>query len=156
MPNLQDLPSSSGTYILELYVEHSLSLTIGSLDQHQMAAGYCFYIGSARGAGGLRSRVGRHLRGDGAPHWHIDYLRAAAEVREVYYMVTDRTLECEWSRALAQLSAAFIPVPHFGASDCRSGCEAHLVAFPRRADVAHVRRLLGQITSTPIVSLRFR
>ena len=25
---------------------------------------------------GLQARVGRHLRGDGTRHWHIDYLRA--------------------------------------------------------------------------------
>jgi Uri superfamily endonuclease len=100
--------------------------------------------------------VGRHLRGAGALYWHIDYLRTVSEVRAVFYTVTDKALECGWSQALAQLPHAFIPVPHFGSSDCRSGCAAHLVAFPRRADLAEVQHVLGQVAGAPLVRLRFR
>ena len=150
MPDFHDLPSVHGAYVLPLFISRSQAIIIGRLGQHCLPVGHYFYVGSACGAGGLRARVGRHLRGDGARHWHIDYLRGAAEVRNVFYTVTDTSVECLWSQALAQLPNAFIPVPHFGASDCRSGCRAHLVALPRRADVTRVPRFLAQITSTPI------
>jgi Uri superfamily endonuclease len=100
--------------------------------------------------------VGRRLRGDSARHWHIDYLRACAEVRAVFYTVTDTPLECAWSQALAQLPQVFIPVAHFGASDCRSGCAAHLIGFSHRVDIDRVPRLLASISSTPIGSLYLR
>jgi Uri superfamily endonuclease len=129
---------------------------IGRLGQHRLPVGHYFYAGRAHGAGGLRARVGRHLRGGGTRHWHIDYLRAVGEVQAVLYTVTDRTLECAWGQALAQLPHAFIPVPRFGSSDCRSGCAAHLVAFPRRADLAGVQHVLGQVACLPLVSLHFR
>jgi len=154
MISLPDLPVSPGTYALHLLVSRARLIGIGRLGQYRVPIGDYFYLGSARGAGGLRARVGRHLRGDGALHWHIDTLRAAAEVREVFYTVTDIPLECLWSQTLAQLPEAFIPVPHFGASDCRSGCGAHLVAFPRRADFAATLRFYrhfssGQLSSSP-------
>ena len=156
MLDFRSLPASRGTYVLHLLVPHPQSLMIGRLGQYSLPVGHYFYVGSARGAGGLRARVGRHLRSGGAWHWHIDYLRAVSEVQAVFYTVADRMLECAWSRALAQLPRAFIPVPHFGSSDCRSGCGAHLVAFPRRADFAVVQHVLDQAAGVSLVRLRFR
>ena len=156
MYEIPTLPASHGAYVLSLFVSQPQQITIGRLGQFNLPAAHYCYVGSARGAGGLRARVGRHVRGDGTPRWHIDYLRAVAEVREVFYTVTDNPFECEWSQALAQLPHATIPVPHFGSSDCRSGCAAHLVGFPRRADSDRVPHILTQITPTPIGFLRLR
>jgi Uri superfamily endonuclease len=156
MLDFRYLPPSCGVYVLHLCVSRSQLLAVGCLGRPNLPVGHYFYVGSAHGAGGLRARVGRHLRGAGALHWHIDYLRAVSKVRAVFYTVTDRMLECTWSQALAQLPRAFIPVPHFGASDCQLGCSAHLIAFPGRGDIGSVPRLLAQITPLPIVSLRFR
>jgi len=153
MLDFRDLPAAHGAYVLPLIVSRPQSITIGCLGQYRLPAGHYFYVGSARGAGGLRARVRRHLLGGAAPHWHIDYLRAGAEVHEVFYTVTDRALECEWSQALAQLPQAFNPVPHFGASDCRSGCAAHLIAFPCDADIFNIQRALGRAAHTPLVQL---
>ena len=151
---IHELPGSRGAYVLHLYISHSQPLTIGRLGQYRLPVGHYFYAGSAHGAGGLRARVGRHLRGAGTLHWHIDYLRAVVEVPEVFYTVTDRARECEWSQALAQLPRAFIPVPRFGSSDCRSGCSAHLIAFPRRTNLSDVRRVLSQVACGPIAHIR--
>jgi Uri superfamily endonuclease len=156
MFDMHELPAARGAYVLHLYVSHSRPIMIGRLGQYSLPVGHYFYAGSARGAGGLRARLGRHLRGAGTLHWHIDYLRAVVEVQAVFYTVTDKALECEWSQALTQLPHAFIPVPHFGSSDCRSGCSAHLVAFPRRADPAGVQDVLEQAGGVPVVHLRFR
>jgi Uri superfamily endonuclease len=154
MIKVQDLPVAPGAYALHLSLARSQIIRVGRLGRHHIPAGHYLYCGSAHGAGGLQARIGRHLRGEGVVHWHIDTLRAVAGVQGIFYTVTDRALECEWSQALARLAHAFIPVPRFGATDCRSGCRAHLIAFPRRADVAGVPQVLASMTPTPIVSLR--
>jgi Uri superfamily endonuclease len=154
MLDVHGLPSSGGVYVLHLSISRLRLVTIGRLGQQHLPAGHYLYVGSAHGAGGLRARVGRHLRGDGALRWHIDYLRAAVEVQDAFYTVTDKALECQWSQALARLPGAFIPIPHFGSSDCRSGCAAHLVGLPRHADLAGVLQALDQSDCAPIVRLR--
>jgi Uri superfamily endonuclease len=155
MSDFYDLPAARGSYVLHLCVSHPRLLIVGRRGPHSLPAGHYFYAGSAHGAGGLRARLGRHLRGDGAVHWHIDYVRAVAEVQTAFYTVTDDALECAWSQALAQLPRAFIPVLHFGSTDCRSGCAAHLVAFPRRADCAGVPQVLAQAAGVSLARLRF-
>jgi Uri superfamily endonuclease len=154
LSNFVDLPPAGGAYVLHLAVFFARPLVIEHLGRQHFPAGHYFYCGSARGAGGLRARVGRHVRGDGQPRWHIDYLRAVAEVREVFYTVTDIPLECAWSQALAQLPEAFIPTPGFGASDCRSGCGAHLIGFRSTSQFDRITAALAARTLTPIVSLR--
>jgi Uri superfamily endonuclease len=150
---LPALPVAPGVYVLHLSLAHSHAIAVGSLGEQYLSVGNYFYVGSACGAGGLRSRVERHLRGDGRPHWHIDYLRAVAQIRNALYTVADTPFECRWSQALAQLPQAVIPVPHFGAGDCRSGCRAHLIAMPHRSDIARVQLALQEITPSPIESL---
>lgn len=38
------------------------------------------YAGSARGAGGIAARLGRHFRRDKTVHWHIDELTVMADL----------------------------------------------------------------------------
>lgn len=140
----QPLPKVPGTYALFLHLPESRQLPVGGLGELFFPAGEYVYLGSAFGPGGLRARLGRHLRGDGTPHWHIDYLRKLAQASGHCYVIADQEvqrppklsqgpgrekLECRWSQALAALTAASIPAPGFGASDCTSRCPAHLVAF---------------------------
>lgn len=153
MSDMQILPAFHDIYVLHLFLSRPQALVIGRLGQHHLSAGHYFHVGSAGGAGGLRSRIGRHLRGNGKRYWHIDTLRAAAEVRELLYTVTDTPLECTWSQALARLPEAFIPIPHFGAGDCRSGCAAHLIGFRSIARPDRIETALANLTPTPIVSL---
>jgi Uri superfamily endonuclease len=138
---IQTIPVDPGTYLLWLYISQSQKLNIGRLGDFTFIAGEYIYLGSARGPGGLRARLGRHLRGDGKIRWHIDYLRAAAQVRGFGYVNHGRgtmeraPTECDWSQKLAapngaDLPDAHVPIPRFGASDCQSGCTAHLIYFP--------------------------
>lgn len=150
------LPTASGTYVLVLEVKRTRVLTIGRLGEVRLPVGVYAYAGSALGSGGLRSRLGRHLRGDGTPHWHIDYLRAKARVFGCFYTVSDTSLECVWSQALVALPDATIPVPGFGASDCRSGCEAHLIALPQPVNVSNVRRILEAVALSTVVVVQPR
>lgn len=134
-PCISALPASTGTYALQLHLSHSQQIQVGKFAQTIFPAGNYIYLGSAFGPGGLRARLGRHLRGPGKPHWHIDYLRCKAEVQDAGYVLAEhedsqKPLECIWSQALSRFSEAFIPLAGFGAGDCHSGCRGHLVGFP--------------------------
>ena len=122
------IPSNKGTYGLYLCLTRSKTIIIGKLGQFDFPRGAYIYIGSARGSGGLRSRLERHLHGSTRNHWHIDYLRKDAEVQGFLYLINNRNYECLWVQALIELSGAYIPAPGFGSSDCHK-CRAHLIAF---------------------------
>jgi len=131
-----DLPALPGSYVLELFLTQDADLAVGRLGKARFPTGAVLYLGSARGPGGLKARLGRHLQNGKVthPHWHIDTLRGIAQVRAVAYLVQPEValvtpLECLWSQALAQFPGSCVPLPGFGVSDCRSGCPAHLIAF---------------------------
>jgi Uri superfamily endonuclease len=144
------LPAEGGCYVLVTCLPRAQSIAVGRFGKVLFPRGTYLYAGSAFGLGGLRSRVGRHLRGDGILHWHIDYLRAAAEVRGCFYTVTDRPLECEWSQALAALPNATIPMPRFGSSDCRSGCRSHLITFSTGIRLTIIQRVLADVAGRAV------
>jgi len=133
---MTSIPTSAGVYALLLVLIEPVTLNVGRLGEAPFPAGDYVYLGSARGPGGLRARLERHIQGDTSkPHWHIDYLRRRAVVYGYYYQVLGSgappiSLECAWSQAVVALPGAITPLPRFGASDCSAGCAAHLVAFP--------------------------
>jgi Uri superfamily endonuclease len=142
------LPTVSGTYALLLHIAQPERLTIGKLGIVTFSAGEFVYVGSAFGSGGLRARVGRHLRGGGRQHWHIDALRAHATIRGVCYTAVTTHLECAWCQTLIVLPDACIPVPGFGSSDCTAGCAAHLAYFPSGINTKRMQLLLMQTTDS--------
>ena len=126
------LPASAGAYWLVLRLPEPSMLHVGRFGTVAFPAGWYVYTGSARGPGGIHARLGRHLRGSPRPRWHIDALRAVAQPALWGWTTSpspDLPWECRWAQALATQAAARIPLPGFGASDCRSGCPAHLVGF---------------------------
>jgi Uri superfamily endonuclease len=139
------LPAAAGTYVLWLSLHQVTRVMVGKPGVFELARGQYAYVGSAHGAGGLRARVTHHLRIHERPHWHIDALRPFAAIEAVLYAVTPQRLECAWAQTLAALPGASVPIPHFGASDCRAGCAAHLVRLPDGIAVNAVRRALGSV-----------
>jgi len=129
-----------GSYLLGISLGESITLAIGRLGRFALAAGYYVYAGSAQGPGGLSARLARHRRREKRLHWHVDYLLARACLVEVWTVVSDRRLECAWAHAVMELAGAQVPVPRFGASDCR--CPAHLVYFPRPPEAARITATL--------------
>jgi Uri superfamily endonuclease len=136
---IQTIPREPGSYLLWLHLSKSQHLMVGKLGRFKFLSGDYVYTGSAHGPGGLQARLRRHLRGSGQLHWHIDHLRAIAQVPGYGYQVStvyienplhSQPKECTWSLNLAALPEAKLPVPGFGSSDCRFGCKAHLVYFP--------------------------
>jgi Uri superfamily endonuclease len=132
---MDDLPIQPGNYTLLLELVFPEVISVGCLGQFGFPAGIYAYQGSANGPGGLRARLGRHITGNGQLHWHIDYLRKVSNIVGYGFVTLKREirpivpLECEWSQDLLGVSGASTPVPKFGASDCTSGCQAHLVHF---------------------------
>lgn len=127
-PIFAALPPAPGTYVLLLHLDSPAALRVGRLGTASFGPGWYAYVGSARGSGGLRARVARHLRADKRLHWHVDALTACVPVREVWWVPSMQRLECEWARVLAALPGVEQPVPGFGASDC--ACCTHLFRLP--------------------------
>lgn len=107
------------TYQLLIDIARPVRVVVGRLGRFDFPAGRYIYTGSARRH--FEARVARHLRQEKALRWHIDYLLAAPGTRiaGVRRYVED---ECAISRA----TPGTVPVPGFGASDCRAGCGSHL------------------------------
>jgi len=121
------MTSEPGTYALLLRADDDEKIEVGAVGRMAVRPGWYVYVGSAFGPGGLQARVGRHARGDGALHWHVDYLRAVTTLTAVWYTHDDERRECLWAVVLRNGAQSRIPMEGFGASDC--DCPAHLVAF---------------------------
>ena len=118
-----------GTYILWLHLEEPKRLRIGRLGVIAFDPGHYAYVGSAFGPGGIRARVGRHLRREKKKRWHIDYLNSASQPGGAWICYGDPPLEHRWARVLSSLTGAWLPAAGFGASDCR--CPSHLIGFSK-------------------------
>jgi Uri superfamily endonuclease len=139
----EPVPPVGGSYLFLLRLETPAWLAVGRLGVFDFPAGYYAYMGSAFGPGGLAARLSHHWFGPSRPRWHIDMLRLAAH--PVGYLVApgERGLECRWAQALMVLGGQVV-APGFGASDCRSGCAAHLVYFEGGIEIEELRELLKQ------------
>ncbi len=130
-----------GTYLLILSLAHpGARLAIGRLGCYDFAAGYYLYVGSASGSGGIPARLAYHQqRHKRRPHWHIDYLRAATDIYEIWTIICTRSLEHEWCRALQHMKDLVVPIRGFGASD--SPLQSHLfytAHYPHASFLSHV------------------
>jgi Uri superfamily endonuclease len=118
-----------GAYLLHLYVKRPLALNVGALGVVDLPAGYYVYAGSAQRS--IAGRIGRHARlaesKSGKLHWHIDYLLVHPETLLIRTDKLSSLRECSLAKRIASMPEASIPVPGFGATDCRSGCGAHLI-----------------------------
>ena len=120
------LPAVAGSYVLEFHLGASIALRVGRLGTVLLGPGRIRYYGSARGPGGVRARVARHLRpAQRRQHWHVDALTRRVPVARVAFTTT--WIECELLRDDLDSGRWQVPVTGFGSSDCRS-CPAHLLA----------------------------
>ncbi|MCG8455921.1 MAG: GIY-YIG nuclease family protein [Holophagales bacterium] len=119
------LPAVAGSYVLELHLERRATLEVGRLGTVVLGPGRVRYYGSARGPGGVRARVARHLRCDRRrQHWHVDALSSRFPVARVLF--TEEESECDLLRHDLASGRWRVAVAGFGSSDCRS-CPAHLL-----------------------------
>ena len=127
-----------GTYVLTLRATHKQDVQIGRLGQLSVRPGFYVYIGSAFGPGGVQARVRHHAKISERPHWHIDYLRQTAELKQVWYTHDPVRREHVWAEVFTNTRGASIPLPGFGSSDCT--CVSHLYFFQRQPALKNFRR----------------
>ena len=132
--------NGTGTYAIVLQPKAERSIKVGKLGMLKLQTGYYIYVGSAFGPGGLEARIAHHKRKSHRSRWHIDYLRAAAEICEVWYSYDPRSREHQWAETLAETKKSTRPFPGFGSSDC--SCLTHLYHFKSKPAVASFRRRL--------------
>jgi Uri superfamily endonuclease len=152
------IPGQPGTYALHLWLSDPQCAQIGKLGEFNFPPGDYLYIGSALGLGGLQARLSHHILSESHHHWHIDWLRAITDVVGFYYLVSNSYSECLWSQTLMDCPLASIPVPRFGAGDCRisgKSCAAHLVCFESGMRIDSVKKNLSEISGSDVIYRRF-
>jgi sugar fermentation stimulation protein A len=116
-----------GSYLLVIRTRERLDLAVGRLGERTFARGWHVYAGSARR--GIGARLRHHLAPARPVRWHVDVLRQAGDIAEVWAIVGAEPGECTLARAVAALPGGTL-TRGFGSSDCR--CPGHLVSFRRR------------------------
>jgi Uri superfamily endonuclease len=137
---------TQGTYLLKIALEQPAELIVGRLGSFAFQAGCYAYAGSALGPGGVQARLARHARAQKKIHWHIDYLLQRSHLLESWHVACRTRLECTWAAALSQLPGAQIPVPGFGASDCR--CPGHLIYWTNHPEKCQIEEALRVASPT--------
>lgn len=109
-----------GSYLLLLELGRDARIEVGGLGRLAFRRGWYVYVGSAMQH--LSHRLARHLRRRKRLHWHVDYLREAADRVVPVPIRSSRREECDVARAVGELLE---PGPRgFGCSDC--SCPTHL------------------------------
>lgn len=107
------------SYQLLIQLTEAVDIVIGKLGRFHFAPGVYCYTGSAKK--NLAARMQRHQAKIKKMKWHIDYLLTNPQAVIIKTIVSDE-MEC----ILNQQTAGSIPIPGFGASDCRNKCGSHL------------------------------
>ncbi|HJM50199.1 MAG TPA: DUF123 domain-containing protein [Alphaproteobacteria bacterium] len=138
---LAGVPEGAGAYALVLDLRAPRRLP-QRLAPQPLAPGPYLYAGSARGPGGPRARLARHLRRQKPRHWHLDWLTGAppALVRFYGFAAFAAAGECDVVDWLTARGAT--QVPGFGASDCRR-CQGHLLALSRAPGLGELAEALA-------------
>lgn len=124
LTTVDSIPARTGAYILALSLDRAVEVALTGETPVRLTRGLYLYCGSAYGPGGLKARIGRHMRRGKTIRWHIDRLTEQGHVRGAWTF--DGGNECALVAALSHLPA---PIAGFGSSDC-SRCRSHLLAWP--------------------------
>ena len=126
----------SGLYQLIIRLKHPITLTPGKLGSFRLRRGLYIYTGSGRK--NLRARIARHFRVSKRYRWHVDYLLQYGIIEKGIVYPLGLFTECELSRLTLETLKGQIPIPRFGASDCR--CHGHLIRCPPKRQAAEIEK----------------
>ncbi|MEJ2374534.1 MAG: GIY-YIG nuclease family protein [Pseudolabrys sp.] len=132
------VPAAPGAYILAVELAEALTLALPGKPAATLGPGRYLYCGSARGPGGLRARLRRHMARGKAIRWHIDNLSETGTVLGTWVFPDES--ECELAGRLASLP---VPIAGFGSTDCRR-CHSHLFRWAGAAMPAVALRARGR------------
>ena len=108
------------SYQLLIELKRPAAIRIGALGRHRFPAGLYVYTGSARR--NMEARLCRHRSRAKTLRWHIDYF-LAHPASHLVGIERSAIPEC----ALNQQTRGEVIVRGFGSSDCRAGCDSHLL-----------------------------
>ncbi|MHA1304477.1 MAG: GIY-YIG nuclease family protein [Candidatus Heimdallarchaeaceae archaeon] len=113
-----------GSYLLFIYIREPFTITLKG-KEILLTKGCYIYTGSAFGAGGLSSRISRHLRKNKRAHWHIDKITLSdkSEIQGVLCFI-DQQVECTIGKKFSKMKE-LEPILGFGNSDCKEKCLSH-------------------------------
>jgi Uri superfamily endonuclease len=120
------IPQAPGAYALLMHFVRPLDIRLNKKEPVRLPSGWLVYAGSAKGPGGLRARLARHLRAEKRPHWHVDQLTVRAD--EILALPVADGNECEIVATLLGHPAFSVAVAGFGNTDCAI-CDSHLLRF---------------------------
>jgi sugar fermentation stimulation protein A len=148
-----------GVYTLILFLSKEIRLKVGKLGTQRFPRGYYTYTGSALGIGSssLKYRVLRHLKKKKRKFWHIDFLLGHKNVYLTGLIAAniDKRVECKINRYIKTKERAKIPVPHFGASDCKKNCGSHLLYFGEENIKQRITWLYNEILGMEPITVDF-
>ena len=121
-----ELTNRPGAYLLVIELSAPCIITLPERPPITLPPGCYGYCGSAYGPGGIRARVGHHLRPKKPARWHIDQLTRTGSV--VDFRLIPGGKECDILQQLNRQAGVGVPIPGFGSTDC-AGCPAHLVSL---------------------------
>ncbi len=129
----RNTPDVPGAYVLVVELTRPVEVRLRSRPRELLPAGRYLYCGSAKGPGGLRARIARHMRRGKTIRWHIDILTEAGRVLGAWTVLDGH--ECELAAALTRFPIA---VEGFGSSDCHT-CRSHLLRWSETGKKASTR-----------------
>jgi Uri superfamily endonuclease len=91
-----------------------------------LRAGRYLHCSSAKGLGGIRARLARHMRAEKSIRWHVDLDQSRFSNRRVELPRWERM------RSGADLSHLSFSIQGFGSTDCRM-CQGHLLRWQDHA-----------------------
>jgi Uri superfamily endonuclease len=119
----EDAPTVPGAYVLLIRLAAPVAVALPGRPKATSCAGRYLYCGSAKGPGGIRARLARHMRIEKSVRWHVDRLTKVSTVIGAWSFPGGD--ECDLVRMLSHLS---FPIPGFGSTDCPS-CRSHLLSW---------------------------
>ncbi len=128
--DVENAPREPGTYALLFRVTESHRIRVGRRGELHLTPGWYVYVGSARGPGGLRARLRRHMKREKSLHWHIDYITQHITPHQIVYTLGTTAMECRWVQGLLSVPGTTVPLPNLGNGDCTMGCPAHFLHLP--------------------------
>jgi histidyl-tRNA synthetase len=119
-----EVPSLPGAYAMVIEVADAVAVMLGGRSPITLSAGRYLYCGSAKGPGGLKARLSRHMRRGKSLRWHVDQLTEQGSA--VGSWVFPGGDECKLGQMCSHLP---MPIARFGSSDCVTCC-GHLLFWP--------------------------
>jgi Uri superfamily endonuclease len=118
---VDEAPSLPGAYAMAIELSDEVAVTFSGRLRIALPAGRYLYCGSAKGPGGLKARLSRHMRRGKSVRWHVDQLTEQGLV--IGSWIFPGGDEC---RLVQMCSHLPMPIAGFGSSDCAT-CRSHLL-----------------------------